>query len=234
MALEMTLETLGIPEDLTTVLTNLKLNKLGTPVWKLQKRKNGYSVSIFWRNAEQLNGSRPNNAHGQNRKNQRSRQRMEAFISEKKMQVESLSCVEVNESGIPAVNNDPGVETSRCETPEFLANPATCSCLFRETNTPSANTRNLSCFSERPCCWSNHLQFCGVWREKFPGVNFKTAQNQEGWTPVMEKYYEAKKPIDRKDGSKSNPVRSCDDELWLGSAKEINLHTAKWNPRSDV
>ena len=115
-----------------------------------------------------------------------------------------------------------------------LANPPTCSYLFRETNTLSANTRNLSCSSERPCCWSNHLQFCGVWREKFPGVNFKTAQNQEGWTPVMEKYYEAKKPIDRKDGSKSNPVRSCDDELWLGSAKEINLHTAKWNPRSDV
>ena len=39
-----------------------------------------------------------------------------------------------------------------------------------------------------------------------PGVNFKTAEDQEGWTPVVKKNYEAKKPMDKGDGSKSNPV----------------------------
>ena len=42
----MALKTLGIPEDLATVLSNLGLNKLGFPVWKLQKRRDGYSVNI--------------------------------------------------------------------------------------------------------------------------------------------------------------------------------------------
>ena len=53
MADMVALKTLGIPADLSTVPSNLKLNRLGTPVWKLQicKHKNGYSVSIFWRNA---------------------------------------------------------------------------------------------------------------------------------------------------------------------------------------
>ena len=48
----MALQTLGIPEDLATVLSNLVLKKVGFPVWKLQKRRDGYSVNIFWRNAE--------------------------------------------------------------------------------------------------------------------------------------------------------------------------------------
>ena len=48
----MALKTLGIPEDLATVLLNLGLNKLDFPVWKLQKRRDGYSVNIFWRNTE--------------------------------------------------------------------------------------------------------------------------------------------------------------------------------------
>ena len=45
----MALKTLGIPEDLATVLSNLGLNKLSFPAWKLQKRRDGYSVNIFWR-----------------------------------------------------------------------------------------------------------------------------------------------------------------------------------------
>ena len=63
-----------------------------------------------------------------------------------------------------------------------------------------------------------------------PGVNFKTAENQKGWTPVVKKNYEAKKPMDKGDGSKSNPVRSCDDELWLGSAKEIKYTQLNGTP----
>ena len=43
----MALKTLGIPDDLDTVLSNLGLNKLGFPVWKLQKQRDGYSVNIF-------------------------------------------------------------------------------------------------------------------------------------------------------------------------------------------
>ena len=50
MASEMAL---GIPEDLVAILSKLELKKLGEPVWKLQKRKTGYSVTIFWKNSEQ-------------------------------------------------------------------------------------------------------------------------------------------------------------------------------------
>ena len=59
----MALKTLGIPEDLATVLSNLGLNKLGFPVWKLQKRRDGYSVNIFWRNTKKPRDTIPFSAH---------------------------------------------------------------------------------------------------------------------------------------------------------------------------
>ena len=54
---------LGIPEDLVVILSNLDLKKLGEPVCKLQKRKTGYSVNIFWRNSTPESSGVPINAH---------------------------------------------------------------------------------------------------------------------------------------------------------------------------
>ena len=72
---------LGTLEDLVAILSKLELKKLGEPVWKLQKRKTGYSVNIFLNNSEQTGGT-PINAHhalpGQDRRRQRSRLRLEA------------------------------------------------------------------------------------------------------------------------------------------------------------
>ena len=40
--------------------------------------------------------------------------------------------------------------------------------------------------------------------------------------PVVKKRnHEAKKSMDKRDGTKTNPVISCYDELWLGFAREI-------------
>ena len=115
----MALETLGIPEDLASVLSNLELKKLGVPVWKLQKRRNGYSVSIFWRNAEQCDSIPNARAYGQptNRRSLRSRLRMEAYNEKKalKRQGESDSLDRVRDTGIPAGSD--GAKQLWCETP---------------------------------------------------------------------------------------------------------------------
>ena len=59
--------------------------------------------------------------------------------------------------------------------------------------------------------------------------------------PVVKKRnHEAKKSMDKRDGTKTNPVISCYDELWLGFAREITaasgfdyvrhkVHSAQWN-----
>ena len=63
---------LGITEDLVIIMSNLDLKKLGEPVWKLQKRKTGYSVNIFWRNSTpELSGTLINAYHSQGRRKER-------------------------------------------------------------------------------------------------------------------------------------------------------------------
>ena len=99
-------KTLGIPEELASFLLNLELNKLGTPVWKVQKGRNGYHVSIFWRNTES-GGMTPFSAHGEvsNRRKQHSRRQIEAFTERKKDLKESASCSKVSDAGNPADNH---------------------------------------------------------------------------------------------------------------------------------
>ena len=84
----MALKTLGILEDLATVLSNLGLNKLGFPVWKLQKRRDSYSVNIFWRNTKKPHDTTPFSAHCEimSQRKWHSQQRLEAFIEKKKAQ----------------------------------------------------------------------------------------------------------------------------------------------------
>ena len=60
--------------------------------------------------------------------------------------------------------------------------------------------------------------------KKGPGTLFSSWDHQkfQVMTPVVKKRnHEAKKSMDKSDGTKTNPVISCYDELRLGFAREI-------------
>ena len=103
----MAVQTLRIPEDLATVLSNLGLKKVGFPVWKLQKRRDGYSVNIFWKNAEKPRGTTPFSAHCEvmSKRKRRSQQRLEAFIEKKKVQKLQDSFCEASDAGSPGCSD---------------------------------------------------------------------------------------------------------------------------------
>ena len=87
----MALQTLGILEDLATALSNLGLKKVGFLVWKLQKRRDGYSVNIFWRNAEKPRDTTSFSAHCEvmSKRKRRSQQRLEQRPSSKRRRLKS-------------------------------------------------------------------------------------------------------------------------------------------------
>ena len=103
---------LGIPENLAAALSNLKVNTTGEPVWNSKKQKSSFSVHIFWRTARQ-SCDVPFNAHRgpTNRRKQRSRLRMEAFLDRKKK-----ACTEQGKQDhLSASNQQPGVPVNHAE-----------------------------------------------------------------------------------------------------------------------
>ena len=80
-------------EDLAAVLSTLDLAKLGAPIWKVQKWRSGYNVTIFWRNAENPSCLTPFNARyhggeGVNHRKQHSWHWLEAYLKRKRMNKE--------------------------------------------------------------------------------------------------------------------------------------------------
>ena len=93
------------PEDLATVLSNLGPKKVGFPVWKLQKRRDGYSVNIILEKcAEKPPDTTPFSAHCEvmNKRKWHSQQCLEAFIEKKMVQKLQDSFCKVSDAGTPA------------------------------------------------------------------------------------------------------------------------------------
>ena len=145
----MALQTLGIPEDLATVLSNLGLKKVGFPVWKLQKRRDSYSVNIFWRNAEKPRGTTPFSVHCEvtSKRKRRSQQRLEAFIEKKVQKLQDSFC-KVSDAGSPASSDGShGVKlsTTVCcvDIPQSsTSTPQDLLCKLRNAGTPAGNDGN--------------------------------------------------------------------------------------------
>ena len=78
--------------------------ELGFPVWKLQKRRDGYSVNILGRNTKKPRDTTPFSAHCEvmSQRKRRSQQRLEAFIEKKKVQKLQDSFCKVSDAGTPA------------------------------------------------------------------------------------------------------------------------------------
>ena len=238
---------LGIPEDLTALLSNLKREKLGEPVWKLQKRKNGYSVNIFWRYAEQTEVTLFN-AHqcqGQNRRKQRSRQRMEAFIEKKKATghtghgdrhakaenpagCDETPRYEKSPNGACVQSYRSNAQAEKENAPSTLDNemgsspdtdaavPVTVVDLT--TRSPDADAENSDTFVDLTTCRSVVYEV----RSNTPGVRFVSHKNHdEGWTPVVKSNGRKRLP-NKGEGTVINPVRCSDTEkVRLAGKKEI-------------
>lgn len=241
------LETLGIPEELATFLLNLQLNKLGTPVWKVQKGRNGYNVSIFWRNAE-AGGTTPFSAHGEvsNRRKQRSQRRLEAFIERKKEMKESASRGKVSDAGNPADNHSNA--TARCETPpsscpdapqqkqlSLTPHPAVDSVDIPITSLVAQDVEKVdpdTLMADGSSVQVIDLSTCSsvVYEEidSVPGVKY-VAANSEGWTPVVKRNLK-ERTVDKGDGSRRNPTRAKDEVLQLDYAKDIRFAQVNGTP----
>ena len=249
----MALKTLGIPEDLATVLLNLELSTLGTPVWRVQKRQNSYSVSIFWRNAEQFRNIPFNaRAHRQtSRRKLRSQVRMEAYIEKvKAMNIHKTQGVPDSLDRVRVIGNPSGSEGAkepRCETPPAVSCRHSLE-LEQLSSTPHPSPDRPTPLSEQAAEHidpipeadppSIDLAACNsvVYEERngVPGVKF-AVETREEWTPVT-KAKEVKRPLPGKgNGTKRNPLRSKDEVLRLAmSCKGGHICTTEWYSRPDV
>lgn len=243
---------LGIPEDLVAILSKLELEKLGEPVWKLQKRKTGYSVNIFWKNSEHSGGT-PINAHPsrcQNRRRQRSRLRLEAFIEKKKIVMTGLGnpsdpIDRAKNTGNPACSS--GVKP-RCEktppSPGASSKQDELSLCLQPKVAPSMSSQKMDPdvstiapivektitdlpIEEPGINLANCSSVVYEERNSIPGVKVVN-EDREEWTPVVKRKGE-RRQFSKGDGTRCNPVVS-DKELRLAFAKDIAYQEVDGTP----
>ena len=82
MAAECSRCSLEIPKEVLTFLAGFSNSECVQLLWTFSRLGHGYSLKLFWKTESSV--SPPNNAHSSSRRNNRSRQRMEAFLAKKK------------------------------------------------------------------------------------------------------------------------------------------------------
>lgn len=151
MAAESSCSVLEIPKELLTLLSTIDDQSVCKPLWTFAKQANGYSLKLFWSSREYPVS--PISAHSvPTGKRIRNRQRMDAFLSKKRLQSKSqlqstpgelgtteLPCVHAScvdsqpdQSDVQAVTTDEKATTSDstipCSTHSQHPAPASASC----------------------------------------------------------------------------------------------------------
>ena len=73
---------LEITKEVLAFLAGFSNSECVQPLWIFSRLGHGYSLKLFWKTESSV--SPPNNAYSSSRRNNRSRQRMEAFLAKKK------------------------------------------------------------------------------------------------------------------------------------------------------
>ena len=172
MAAECSRCSLEIPKEVLAFLAGFSNSECVQPLWTFSRLGHRYSLKLFWKTESSI--SPPNNAHSSSRRNNRSRQRMEAFLAKKK----ALNSTDDDTlTGIPC----PGVPDN---LPDNLSKPLPSSgtlgssvnskatTITAHKGTPtlslSSSVRSVSDLEE-PACESSH--FVGAVAKSIPSYS---------------------------------------------------------------
>ena len=147
MAAEYSRCSLDIPKEVLAFLASFSHSECVQPLWTFARHGHGYSLKLFWK----TNVSPPNNAHSSSRRNDRSRQRMEAFIAKKKAlnsrdddTLTGIPCPDVSDNLSPGSSGTPSSLDSKATTVTAQARPIN---LHKGTPTLSSSVPSVSTFS---------------------------------------------------------------------------------------